>query len=200
LNGPRRVTFVLWLRRRSPKRSAVPSLAGSAAAVEEAKAPAGEERPSQGTLALLYDEIGGALQAQHAYVESLNGRAQQLFGFATVILAIVGAVVPTNPSTGLRILYGIALPIFAAAAYFSGRAWRFRKFRSDPDVGGLWMHLRFKSEEYVRHQVILNRRESLETNDKELEDKLRLIKRAQFWLYCGFIYVWALLLYQVITG
>lgn len=159
-----------------------------------------EAKPTEGTLALIYDEIGEAQRVQHDYAESLNARAQQLFGFATIIFAILAAVVPTHPSVALRVLYGVALPIFAGAAYFSARAWKFRDLRFDPNVLNLWEDFRLKTEEYVRHQVIQNRRESIPENAAELDDKLYWIKRAQVCLYGGFLYVGVLLLYQVIRG
>ncbi len=37
-------------------------------------------------------------------------------------------------------------------------------------------------------------------NEQRLATKLRRIKRARLWLYAGFLYVAALLLYQVVTG
>ncbi|MFZ0341645.1 MAG: hypothetical protein WAL31_04865 [Gaiellaceae bacterium] len=67
-------------------------------------------------MALLYDEIGRALSAQRRCVESLNARAQQLLGFATIILAILAAIVPTHPSVAIRILYAIALPVPPSSA------------------------------------------------------------------------------------
>src|SRR6266498_1036014 len=116
-----------------------------------------EDHAAEGTLALLYQEIGRDLDGQHGYVDQLNQRAQQLFGFANVILAILAAVVPTHPDLGTRIAYALALPVFALAALNSGRAWEFRKWRYDPDARQLWEHYRGKSEEHVRHQVIQNR-------------------------------------------
>jgi hypothetical protein len=159
-----------------------------------------ETRPSAGTLALLYDEVGKSLDDEHAYVEALNARAQQLFSFATVILAILAGVIPTHPHTGTKVAYAISLPIFALAAYYSGRAWEFRKWRSDPDVKQLWEHYRGRSEEHVRHQVIQNRLACLSDNEPGLTAKLGWIKRARVWLYLGFVYVAALLLYQILTG
>lgn len=159
-----------------------------------------EPRPSEGTLSLLYAEIARDLEGQHGYIEQLNQRAQQLFGFATVILAILAAVVPTHPDLGTRIAYALSLPFFALAAFYSGQAWEFRKWRYDPDVRKLWEHYRGKSEEHVRHQVIQNRLAGLDENEQKLTTKLRSIKRARLWLYGGFLYVAALLLYQVISG
>lgn len=166
------------------------------------RAPSGAARsqPTDGTLALLYDEIGSALAAQHDHVESLNARAQQLLGFATIILAILSAVVPTHPGVGTRVLYGIALPVFAVAAYFSALAWRIRGWRFDPSPLALLDNYYLEDERNVREKVIANRRESFAHNREELRRKIRLVKWAGWSLYAGFIYVAVVLLYQVVRG
>ena len=166
----------------------------------ETSPPPEEPRPSEGTLGLLYEEIVRDLDGQHAYVELLNQRAQQLFGFATVILAILAGVVPAHPGIGTKIAYALAIPLFAFAAFFSGRAWEFRKWRHDPDVAKLWEHYRLRDEEHLRHQVIQNRLACLDENQKELATKLRRIKRARLWLYLGFVYLVGLLLYRLFSG
>lgn len=166
----------------------------------ETSPPSEEPRPSEGTLGVLYEEIARDLDGQHAYVELLNQRAQQLFGFATVILAILAGVVPSDTGCWTRIAYGLAIPFFAFAAFFSGRAWEFRRWRYDPDVADLWERYRLKSEEHLRHQVIQNRLQCLIENQKELTAKLKRIKRARLWLYLGFAYLVGLLLYRLISG
>jgi Na+/melibiose symporter-like transporter len=152
------------------------------------------------TLALLYDEIRGALEAQHDHVESLNARAQQLLGFATIILAILAAIVPTHPSVGIRILYAIALLVFGVAAVLSALAWKIRGYRFDPSPLSLWDIYRLEDERKVREQVASNRRDSLADNEKEVERKLKRVKKAEKWLYVGFLYVAAVLIYQIALG
>ena len=156
--------------------------------------------PTDGTLALLYDEIGSALAAQHDHVESLNARAQQLLGFATIILAIVATIVPSHMSSGIRVLYVIAIPVFAIPAALSALAWRIRGYRADPSPLKLWEFYRLEDERDVREQVVSNRKESLAQNHKEIGQKLRLVKWAYWSLLVGFLYVAAVLLYQVAHG
>jgi hypothetical protein len=146
---------------------------------------------------VLYDEIGQALSGQHDYVEELNGRAQQLFGFAAVILTVLAGLVPGQSSTFGKVLDLIAVPLFVMAAFFSAKAWDFRLWRSDPDVTQLWENYQLKSEEYLRHQVIQNRLDCLKANEEPLKRKLRQIKTAQVSLYVGFVYLVGLLLYRV---
>lgn len=117
-----------------------------------------------------------------------------------MILAILASVVPESPGIGTKIAYGLAIPFFALAAFFSGWAWEFRKWRFDPDTADLWADYRFKSEEHLRHQVIQNRLDCLKANRKELAAKLGRIKRARLWLYLGFAYLVALLLFRLISG
>lgn len=167
---------------------------------DQATSPPDEPRPSEGTLSVLYEEIARDLDGQHGYVDALNQRAQQLFGFATVILAILAGVVPASAGCWTKIAYGVTIPFFALAAFYSGRAWDFRKWGFDPDTRELWKHYRHKSEEHVRHQVIQNRLACLSANETQLNAKLRLVKRAQIWLYLGFAYLVVLLLYRLISG
>lgn len=148
---------------------------------------------------MLYDEVQQALSGQHDYVEELNGRAQQLFGFAAVILTVLAGLVPGQSSTFGKVLDLIAVPLFVLAAYFSARAWDFRLWRSDPEVKQLWENYQLKSEEYLRHQVIHNRLECLDENQEQLKTKLGQIKTAQRWLYVGFVYLVGLLLYRVLV-
>jgi len=158
------------------------------------------EHPSPETLVVLYDEIGQALTGQHDYVEELNDRAQQLFGFAAVILTILAGLAPSQPTTFGKVVDLIAIPLFVLPAYFSARAWQFRFWRSDPDVTRLWEKYRLKTDEFLRHQVIQNRLASLKTNDDLITTKVRQIKTAQFLLYIGFGYLVALLLYRVFAA
>jgi SMODS-associating 2TM, beta-strand rich effector domain len=160
----------------------------------------GEVRPTEGTLDLLYDEVSRDLEGQHEYIEALNQRAQQLFGFAILILTILAAVTPSHRGTATKAVFAAGIPFFALAAFYSGLAWEFLKWRLDPDVRVLWDRYRGKSEEHVRHQVIQNRLDCLNDNQGKLELKLKRIKRARLWLYLGFAYLVALLLYRVISG
>jgi hypothetical protein len=157
-------------------------------------------RPSEGTLALLYEEIARDLDGQHDYIEQLNQRAQQLFGSATVILTILAAVTPAHPGVGTKIAFLLGIPFFALSAFYSGQAWEFLKWRYDPDVRNLWKHYRGKDEEHVRHQVIQNRLACLDDNQGKLNLKLGRIKHSRLWLYAGFAYLVVLLLYRVISG
>jgi hypothetical protein len=141
---------------------------------------ASDVHPSEGTLALLYAEIAHDLDGQHAYIDQLNQRAQQLFGFATAFL--------------------VGVPFFVLSAFYSGRAWEFVKWSDDPDVRNLWEKYRGKADEHVRHQVIQNRLASLKDNQEKLELKVMRIKRARLWLYGGFAYLVMLLVYRVISG
>lgn len=159
-----------------------------------------EPNPSAETLALFYDEFSRALDDQKDSIESLNTRAMQLFAFSTVIVTIVAGVLSTSPALGTRIIFGCALPFFLLTALYSARAWEFRTWRADPDPEQLWEHYQDDDEEHIRHQVIQNRRKCLEANRPKLNEKVRLIKRTRIWLYAGFIYAAALLLYQVISG
>jgi len=166
---------------------------------EETEASGKPAKPTAETLAVLYDEIAQALSAQQASVDGLNERAQQLFSFAAVILTILAGLAPAQSSTTGKVLDLIGVPLFVVAAYFSGRAWEFQKWRTDPDATALWENYRLKSDEYLRHQVIQNRLQSLELNGKKLSTKLGRVKMARLWLYAGFIYVVALLFYRVLA-
>ena len=159
-----------------------------------------EKRPPLATLQLLYAEIAAELAGQRAFIDQLNQRAQNLFSFVAVILALLATLIPMNPCACEKVVFGAAVPIFGVSAFFSARAWGFRKWRHDPNVGTLWANYRFRDEEVVRHGVIQNRLDAIEENNRQIDAKRRDAKWAQWSLYVGFIYVSALVLYRVVSA
>lgn len=149
-------------------------------------------------LAVLYDEVAQDLERQSAQIDRLNERAQQLFGFAAVILTIIAAVTPRDTTTATKVAFLCAIPLFARAAWLSGSAWIVRSWRGDPDVRSLWGRHRAKPEEHFRYQVILNRFESISANESSISQKLDKVKAGQRWLYGGFIYVAALIVFRLL--
>jgi hypothetical protein len=140
-------------------------------------------------LATLYDEIAKDLDRQQAQIESLNERAQQLFGFAAAILTIIAAVAPHDAKTLTKLAFVAAIPVFGRAAWCAAAAWRLASWRGDPDVQVLWEGRRTDPEEHFRYQVIHNRLASIASNDNRIAAKVETVKRAHFWLYCGFVYI-----------
>ncbi len=136
-------------------------------------------------LAILYDEIAQSLERQFGQLRSLNERAQQLLGFAAVILTIIGAVATKDAPTATKIACVVAILLFGLVALYAAGAWRLANWRGDPDVNVLWKHYRKEAEEHFRYQVISNRLDSIRENDQQIAAKIRNVKRAHFWLYCG---------------
>jgi hypothetical protein len=159
-----------------------------------------KNRPSPGTLALLYDEIADEQRSQQDLGDQLNQRAQQLFSFVAVILALLPVAIPEDPCLWEKIAVIAAIPLLALAALFSGQAWGFRTWRRDPSGLKLWERYRLNSEEIVRHQVIQNRLQAIEHNRSLLTTKRRAVKRAQWSLYVAVAYVAALVLYRILIG
>lgn len=149
-------------------------------------------------LATLYDEIAQSLDRQHDHVDRLNERAQQLFGFAAVILTIIAAVAPGDASTATKVAFLVAIPLFGFAAWYAAGAWRLASWRGDPDVQALWERRRRDGEEHFRYQVILNRLESIRENDKRIAAKVKTVKRSQVWLYGGFVYISGLVAFRLL--
>ncbi|MDX6453814.1 MAG: hypothetical protein QOH16_3863 [Gaiellaceae bacterium] len=162
---------------------------------EAPDAPGTVEAP---VLATLYDEVAQALDRQHSQIDSLNERAQQLFGFAAVILTIIAAVTPQDAKTLTKLAFVVAIPLFGRAAWYAAVAWRLASWRGDPDVDALWNRRRADPEEHFRYQVILNRLDSITTNDDRIAAKIETVKRAHFWLYCGFVYIAVLVAFRLL--
>ena len=129
------------------------------------------ERPTPETLNLLYDEAAEELRRQEEQITILDGRAQQLLGFAGVILGLV-ITLHTPPNRVSTILFGVGVAIFFAVGWHGLKAWKTTPWRSDPAIGGLWEKHRLESAEFVRHQVILNRLEAIKTNQNGIDVKL----------------------------
>jgi hypothetical protein len=159
--------------------------------------PPGTVQPP--VLATLYEETGDALDQQLDQIDRLNERAQQLFGFSAVILAIIAAVAPKDASTVMKIAFALAIPLFAPAAGYAAWAWRLASWRGDPDMHKLWEQYRKEPEEHFRYQVILNRLDSIRVNEKRIAAKLKKVKRAHFWLYCGFVYIAVLVVFRLVA-
>jgi len=179
-------------RRQSSRPSDAPA---ETTAAQRPDAPGTVEPP---VLATLYDEIAQALDRQSGQIDRLNERAQQLFGFAAVILTIIAAVAPQDATALTKIAFVVAIPLFGRAAWSAAAAWRLASWRGDPNVHALWEGRRTDPEEHFRYQVIHNRLDSIASNDKQIAAKLDKVKRAHFWLYCGFVYIAALVAFRLL--
>jgi len=152
----------------------------------------GEEEAAQdggdlGTLTVLYDEARRSLDQQMQLVESLNNRAQQILGFSIVIASVIASVdLREGESYWVRGIGLASLVLFAIAAVLGFRAWRFRKYRDDPDPDSLYRGYRHSPEAVMREQVIGNRLKSIEANAETILGKQKLIKGALWTLIVGF--------------
>jgi hypothetical protein len=120
------------------------------------------------TLAILYDEAKRTLDRQFDTVEGLKGRAQQILGFATVIVSILAAFDPAGHGVQ-RALVVVDLVLFVATGAAAFAAWRFHSYRDDPDAAALVEYYAAETAEKTRRQVIENRLASIEFNARIIE-------------------------------
>lgn len=158
-----------------------------------------EKRPSLEALTLLYDEIAAELNGQRELTDHLNQRAQQIFSFVAVILALLPTVIPPTPSRWEQLAVVGVIPVLGVSGFYSSRAWSFRSWRRDPAAIPLWKHYRGKPEEFIRHAVIQNRLHAITTNDSQIENKRADAKRAKRALYLATAYVAVLVVYRVLA-
>ncbi len=140
-------------------------------------------------LLLIFEQQEDELERQTSQIESLTRRAEQFLGLAVLLLGIVVSARPPSRGALSSILFGLALVIFLGVVYEGWQAWRIRSWRVDPSARGLWEHFRDKSEEYLRHQIILNRLEGVDVNERRNQDKLRHLRWAGVWLLIEVLYL-----------
>jgi hypothetical protein len=152
-------------------------------------------RPTDmGTLTVLYDETRHTLDRQMDLVDGLNGRAQQLLGFAAVIVSVIAAIGGKEQSDWVRALVLFDLSLFAVVAGLCFAAWRFKTYRDDPDVVRLYTKYRYADEAKIRDQVIGNRFDAIDHNAKIIGWKESRIRDASWVLVGAFIVLAALVI------
>jgi hypothetical protein len=94
--------------------------------------------PSPETIRLIHNEVQAQLDNQFSQIDSLNGRAQQILGFAAGILALTVALRPPTDSHRATLLFLVGALPFAAFVWFGHKAWEIMRWRRDPAPGALW--------------------------------------------------------------
>jgi hypothetical protein len=154
--------------------------------------PVDLRRPSPDALKLIYDEVAGVLEKQFGQIEALNARSQQLIGFAAIAVGILVGLRPPLGGELSAALFGLALLLFAVIAAAGLRAWAVQGWRADPDTRPLWEKDRFRSEEWLRHQIIINRLGAVDDNTTVVAAKLFWIRWTQKRLAIEVLYLSAL--------
>ncbi len=132
------------------------------------------------------------MERQRGQIHRLNERAHRFFGFGAAILPIIVTVATKDTTTAMKIALIVAIPLFGPIALYAAVAWDLTTWRDDPDLDVLWEHYRKDTEEHFRYQVILNRLDAIRENDQKIAAKLRKVKWAHRWLFCGIVYTGAL--------
>ncbi len=146
-------------------------------------------RPDEGALNLLFDEVADELNRQFTQNEALVGRAQQILGFGAAILGLAVTLRPPTERLLITLLFAGALALFLLLAREAWSAWTLKRWRTDPRAARLWEDYRAKTEEYIRHQIILNRLQAIATNEKNLDEKIRHLKNAGILLVLEVLYL-----------
>src|SRR5690349_8800803 len=109
--------------------------------------------PSEAALKLLYELTQAEIDKQQAVIDGLTSRAQQILGWATLVLTVsIGLRTPHRGVLNL-VLTIVALALFLRISWWAFKGWRTRRWRLDPDPAALWTAYRSRSETWLRHQV-----------------------------------------------
>jgi hypothetical protein len=151
-------------------------------------------RPTEASLRLIYDTIAEELEKQFEQIDSLNSRAHQLLGFAAITVGVVLSLRPPSRDALVSGLFALALVGFACIAGAGVRAWALQGWRHDPEPRPLWDRHRLRSEEWLRHQIILNRLDAVDENANAIDAKLYWVRWTQRLLALEVIYLVALVI------
>ncbi len=135
--------------------------------------------PSLEVLQFMHAEVRDQLDHQFSQIESLNGRAAQLLGFAGGILALTVGLQPPGDHWTASALFAAATVPFIVLVVLCQRAWSIEGWRRDPHPKTLWTRYRLWPEGYLTAQVVANMAESFDRNTKVVDRKVSRIKRAQ---------------------
>lgn len=146
--------------------------------------------PEPGTVALIHAEAAGAIDRQFEQNAALTARAQQVLGYAGLILGVFVALRPPDVSqTDVAILLAIGVALFALIAITGGLAWSLRGLRRDPAPGPLWERYRLAPQDWLRQLLVLNLIESHAANRRVLETKVRYLRASQVLLAVEVLYL-----------
>lgn len=151
-------------------------------------------RPSERALVLLYDTVAEELDKQFDQIDALNARAHQLLGFAAITVGLLLTVRPPTADYLVTVLFTLALVGFACIAGAGVRAWALQGWRHDPEPRALWDRHRLHSEEWLRHQIILNRLDAVDQNADAIEAKLYWVRWTQRLLALEVLYLVSLVI------
>lgn len=151
-------------------------------------------RPTEQALELIYDTVAEELDKQFDQIDSLNSRAHQLLGFAAITVGVVLSLRPPTRDALVSVLFGVALFGFACIAGTGVRAWALQGWRHDPEPRPLWDRHRLRSEEWLRHQIILNRLDAVDENARAVDAKLYWTRWTQRLLALEVLYLVALVI------
>lgn len=151
-------------------------------------------RPDAKSLLLIYETIEAELDKQFSQIDSLNTRAHQLLGFAAIALGVVVTLRPPAENRLISVLFGLAVLGFAFIAGSGVRAWSLQGWRNDPKPRPLWERHRLRSEEWLRHQIILNRLDAADANAAAIDAKLYWVRWTQRLLAVEVVYLASLVI------
>lgn len=151
-------------------------------------------RPTEQALALIYETVMKEMDKQLEQIDALNARAHQLLGFAAITVGLVVTLRPPTADYVVSILFAIALVGFAFIAGAGVNAWALQGWRHDPAPRPLWERHRLRSEEWLRHQIILNRLDAVDENAAAIAAKLYWVRWTQRLLALEVLYLVSLVI------
>ena len=154
--------------------------------------PASEEEtdePEPRTVDLVYREVEVQLDRQCEEISALDGRAQQLLGFAAGIFALIAGLQPPTGNLVVSILFAVGALVFVTVVATGYLALSIRGYYRDPEPEQLWPRYRSWPEDWLKQQIILNRLESWHENRSTIDAKLLYLRGAQVLLGCEIGYL-----------
>jgi hypothetical protein len=125
---------------------------------------------SPDSVTLVYDEIVQAFDRQRAALESIEGKASNMMGFSSAVLAILlGSIQQTELSGPVRASVIVGAAFTLTAILIGGIVFWSRRMRTDPSPGILLEKFYDKDERATRLQVAVNRIDAYEENHRRIE-------------------------------
>ncbi len=123
-------------------------------------------------------------KTQQLQIHSLDGKLGNLLGLGSALLAILAASLALGEgpiSVIVWVFSGISLIAYLIMAGFFLRAYRVKAFEAGPDLGEAWDYTRKYDIEKMGWWAAESFKKSYENNKKNVDLKIRLVKR-NIWL------------------
>jgi hypothetical protein len=170
------VIVVSWIERQA-KRHCEDARSAALADTDDPTEGA-DDRPPEGTVSLVFEQVSGHLERQLNEVDKLNGRAQQLLTFSGTLLGALIIFRPPEKDVCISVLFAGGIVLFLLVLWTTLRAWAIRGWGRDPNPRGLWDGYQMWPDQLLKVQLILNWILNSRENEIQIHAKTQILKVA----------------------